>query len=206
VYPPVDTEFFTPGPATEARGEYYFTASRFVPYKRIDLIARAFASMPNRQLIIAGTGPDVEKIRAAAGPNVTLVGRVDRFRLRELLRGARAFLFAAEEDFGIVPVEAQACGTPVIAFGKGGACETVNDDTGVFFLDQTSDAIVDAIERFEARESRESRDTAQMCRRNAERFGEARFRAEMAALVEREWIAFSARLRQPTGEALASSG
>jgi glycosyltransferase involved in cell wall biosynthesis len=151
VYPPVDTEFFTPGPATEARGEYYFTASRFVPYKRIDLIARAFASMPNRQLIIAGTGPDVEKIRAAAGPNVTLVGRVDRFRLRELLRGARAFLFAAEEDFGIVPVEAQACGTPVIAFGKGGACETVNDDTGVFFLDQTSDAIVDAIELFEAR-------------------------------------------------------
>ena len=125
IYPPVDVEFFTPGAGDEALGDYYVTVSRFVPYKRVDMIARAFASLPDRRLVIVGDGPGADKVTAAAGPNVTLVGRASRERVRTLLRGARAFLFAAEEDFGIAPVEAQACGIPVIAYGRGGALETV---------------------------------------------------------------------------------
>jgi glycosyltransferase involved in cell wall biosynthesis len=183
IYPPVDTDFFTPGNIS-TRDDYYITASRFVPYKRIDLIAAAFAKLPDRRLIIVGDGPDAAKIRAAAGPNVSLVGHVDRPRLRDLLRGARAFLFAAEEDFGIAPVEAQACGTPVIAFGRGGSTETViggTDDaraTGVFFHEQTADAIAGAVREFERRAI--SSDT---CRAHAERFSQARFRDDFASFV-----------------------
>jgi len=195
VYPPVDTNFFTPG-SSSRRDAYYVTASRFVPYKRIDLIARAFALLPDRKLIIAGEGPDERKIRAAAGANVELVGRVDRDALRDLLRGARAFLFAAEEDFGIVPVEAQACGTPVIAYGRGGVVETVvaGDEipaerrTGEFFLEQDAAAIADAVRRFESRTIDPG-----ACRVNAERFGEARFRREFEALVARSWASFAHR-------------
>jgi glycosyltransferase involved in cell wall biosynthesis len=182
IYPPVDTDFFTP-PET-SRDDYYITASRFVPYKRIDLIAAAFARLPDRRLIIVGDGPDAAKIRAAAGPNVSLVGHVDRPRLRDLLRGARAFLFAAEEDFGIAPVEAQACGTPVIAFGRGGTTETViaaPDDstaTGVFYYEQTADAIADAVREFERRTI-----SSAVCRANAERFSQTRFRDDFARFV-----------------------
>ena len=194
IYPPVDVDFFTPGPGDPAFGDYYVTVSRFVPYKRIDLIARAFASLPDRRLVIVGDGPDAEKIRAAAGPNVTLVGRASRERVRTLLRGARAFLFAAEEDFGIAPVEAQACGIPVIAYGQGGVLETIRganstEPTGVFFQEHTTDAIARAVRELERRPTAIS-PTA--CRENAERFSEARFRREFAALVEREWQRFAA--------------
>jgi glycosyltransferase involved in cell wall biosynthesis len=184
IYPPVDTEFFTPG-ETKSAAAYYMTASRFVPYKRIDVVARAFRELPDQKLLIVGDGPDAQKIRAAAGPNVELLGHVDRGRLRELLRGARAFVFAAEEDFGIAPVEAQACGTPVIAFGRGGATETVNGDandplrSGVFFHEQTPDAIVQAVRAFE-----QDTISAEACRMNAERFSEDRFRREFAEFVE----------------------
>jgi len=196
VYPPVDTGFFTPGASSEA-GDYYVTASRFVPYKRVDLIARAFSSMPDRRLIVIGDGPDATKVRAAAADNVTLVGHVDRDRLRDLLRGARAFLFAAEEDFGIAPLEAQACGVPVIAFGRGGATETVRGladprPTGVHFAEQSADAIVGAIMEFERASDRITRDA---CRANAEAFSEERFRSGFAAFVEREWAAFAASRR-----------
>jgi glycosyltransferase involved in cell wall biosynthesis len=195
VYPPVDTNFFTPGPSSR-RDVFYVTASRFVPYKRIDLIARAFASLPDRKLIIAGEGPEDAKIRAAAGANVELVGRVGRDELRDLLRGARAFLFAAEEDFGIVPVEAQACGTAVIAYGRGGASETVlagdavpaGQRTGEFFFEQDADAIAAAVRRFES-----STIDPAACRVNAERFGEARFRREFEALVDQSWARFARR-------------
>lgn len=194
VYPPVDVEFFSPG--TDAAGEYYITASRFVPYKRVDLIARAFSLLPDRNLVVVGDGPDAAKVRAAAGPNVEMVGQVSRERLRELLRGARAFVFAAEEDFGIAPLEAQACGVPVIAYGRGGAMETVRGlehaaPTGVHFGQQTAEAIAAAVREFESREfSREA------CRENALRFSESRFRNEMGAFVEREWRAFAQRSSQ----------
>jgi glycosyltransferase involved in cell wall biosynthesis len=183
--PPVDTEFFTPD-ASVAR-DYYLTASRWVPYKRGDLIAAAFRALPDRRLVIAGDGPELPRIRAAAGGNVEFTGKVSRERMRELLRAARAFVFAAEEDFGIVPVEAQACGTPVIAYGRGGARETVRDvadarPTGLFFDMQTSDAIVQAVRRFE---SLATPIDAADCREQARKFANTRFAADYKSFVDR---------------------
>jgi glycosyltransferase involved in cell wall biosynthesis len=189
IYPPVDTDFYTPG--SEPRGDYFLTASRFVPYKKIDTIARAFALLPGERLVIVGDGPDRDKVRVAAGPNVELVGHASRERLRSLLRGARAFIFAADEDFGIAPVEAQACGTPVIAFGRGGATETVvglgdatgRAPTGLFFGEQTPEAIADAVRQFGSVTGGLS---PQSCRGNAERFSESRFRVEMSEFISTE--------------------
>lgn len=189
IHPPVDVDFFTPSEdASEpAARDYYVTASRWVPYKRTDLVVGAFRELRDRRLIVAGSGPDVRRVRAAAGPTVEFVGEVPRDRLRDLLRGARAFVFAAEEDFGILPVEAQACGTPVIAYGRGGSLETVraggaDSATGMFFSDQTAGAIVDAVRRFDTVLRGISADA---CRANALRFSSGRFRAEFAAFVER---------------------
>lgn len=190
IYPPVDTEFFTPG---GTRGDYYLTASRLVQYKRIDLIARAFAALPAQRLLIVGDGPDEAKVRAVAGRNVTMLGRRSREELRDLLRGARAFLFAAEEDFGIAPVEAQACDTPVIAFGRGGACETIHGEahprpTGLFFAEQSPEALAAAVRVFEAEMPTIP---AGRCRENALRFSESRFTVEMRRFVGEEWESFS---------------
>ena len=192
IAPPVDTDFFTPG---GVRGDDYVTASRWVPYKRVDLIVSAFRELPERRLVVVGDGPDAARVHAAAGPNIEFVGEVARERLRELLRGARAFLFAAEEDFGILPLEAQAVGTPVIAFGRGGVLETVRglDDrvpTGVFFVEQTPAAIANAVRRFEADAPRIR---PEACRTNAERFSAARFRREFAAFVAARRAEFAPR-------------
>ena len=116
IYPPVDVERFTPGGPHE---DFYVTASRMVPYKRMNLIVDAFTAMPERQLVVIGDGPEAKRIRAGAGSNVRFLGHQPFEVLRDHLRRARAFVFAAEEDFGIAPLEAQACGTPVIAYGKG---------------------------------------------------------------------------------------
>jgi glycosyltransferase involved in cell wall biosynthesis len=184
IYPPVDVQYFSPEDPAIAprRREYHVTASRWVPYKRVDLIVAAFAQM-RRPLVVVGEGPEDANVRRHARANTTFAGEVSRERLRALLRGARAFVFAAEEDFGILPVEAQACGTPVIAYGRGGALETVSTKeprTGQLFDTQSAEAIADAVERFE-------RDVdafdAVACRLNAERFGIARFRAELRAFV-----------------------
>jgi len=154
IYPPVDISAFA---LCVKKEDFYVTASRMVPYKRMDLIVEAFAAMPDKRLVVIGDGPDMEKIRTKATPNIQLLGYQAFEVLRDHMQRARAFVFAAEEDFGITPVEAQACGTPVIAFGKGGALETVrglgvvNDSpTGVFFDAQTSDAIQSAVKQFEA--------------------------------------------------------
>ena len=184
IYPPVDTGYFT-FPENEMRSDHYVTASRFVQYKRIDLIVRAFAAMPEKKLTVIGDGPDWGKVRRVATPNVTLLGRQSREALRTELRSARAFVFAADEDFGIAPVEAQACGTPVIAYGKGGALETIrglddNEPTGVFFAEQSDAGIQSAVRQFE---SSAGRITALACRANAERFGVARFRSELRQFV-----------------------
>ena len=192
IAPPVDTDFFTPG---GVRGDDYVTASRWVPYKRVDLIVSAFRELPERRLVVVGDGPDAARVHAAAGPNIEFVGEVARERLRELLRGARAFLFAAEEDFGILPLEAQAVGTPVIAFGRGGVLETVRglDDrapTGVFFVEQTPAAIANAVRRFEADAPRIR---PEACRTNAERFSAERFRREFAAFVAARRAEFAPR-------------
>jgi glycosyltransferase involved in cell wall biosynthesis len=175
IHPPVDTEAFTPG---EARQDFYVTASRLVPYKRMDLVVEAFSRMPHRRLVVIGDGPDSARIATKAGPNVRVMGRQPEAVLREHLQQARGFVFAAEEDFGIAPVEALACGTPVIAYGKGGVLETVDglhhrSPTGVFFYQQTAAAIAEAVEQFEREEQRFS---AAACRESALRFGVDRFR------------------------------
>ena len=194
VWPPVDVNGFS---FCRQKDDYYLTASRLVPYKRIDLIAEAFANMPGRRLKVVGEGPEREKIeRIAAGhPNIELLGYQSPARLAELMGAARAFVFAAEEDFGIAPVEAQACGTPVIAYGRGGALETVRagdvpNPTGIHFGEQTVPAVIGAVDRFE-REGGSIR--AEDCRRNAERFSAEHFRESFSALVDREWKAFSER-------------
>lgn len=184
IYPPVDTEYFTPG-LVARNPDTYVTASRFVPYKRVDLIVKAFTRMPNRRLVVIGDGPDDAKVRAAANgaANISFTGRLSRDAVRRELRAARAFVFAAEEDFGIAPVEAQACGTPVIAYGVGGAVETVVERrTGTFFADQSAGAIVAAVERLD---DLGSAITPEACRENALRFSAARFRTEFASWVER---------------------
>lgn len=154
VNPPVDTTLFD----LEAnKDDYYVAAGRFVPFKRIDLVAEAFAAMPDKKLILLGDGPEMEKIKSKAGSNVQFLGFQPPAVVRQYLAKAKAFIFPSEEDFGIVPVEALACGTPVIAYGKGGALETViglNDaaqrpPTGLFFYEQTAASIVQAVQDFE---------------------------------------------------------
>ncbi len=185
IYPPVDTEYFQPGQLA-TREEFYVTASRFVPYKRIDMIASAFRLVADRRLVIIGDGPDAAKVRAAAGPNVELLGRLSQADVRDHLRRAKAFVFAAEEDFGIAPVEAQACGTPVIAFGRGGVTETVcglesSTPTGVFYAEQTAEALAGAVRRFEGLSPTIS---SAACRENALRFAAPLFRSRFRAFVE----------------------
>jgi glycosyltransferase involved in cell wall biosynthesis len=183
IYPPVATEAFTP---VADKDDYYVTVSRLVPYKRVDLIAEAFACMPNRRLLIVGDGPERGKVAAKAGANVVLLGELPFAQMREVLQRARAFVFAAEEDFGIAPVEAQACGLPVIAFGRGGVCETIRglDDpqpTGVFFGEQSVVALVRAVEQYEAAAKRIS---PEACRQNALRFSRRRFQDSFLNLVQ----------------------
>lgn len=202
IYPPVDVDLFTPG---GSRDDFYLTVSRLVPYKRVDLIVEAFSSMPNRRLVVIGDGPELQKIKAKAGANTTILGHQPIEVVRDYLRRARAFVFAAAEDFGIAPIEAQACGTPVVAYGYGGAQETIvapsnmssEDDTagtqppftGVFFGEQTVSALAAAVQHFELI----SRDISEgACRENASRFSAPRFRAEFSAYVDRKWDAFRA--------------
>ena len=150
IHPGIDTSGFYDEYAD--RENYYLAASRFVPYKRIDLIIRAFNELPHLKLRIIGGGPDEEKLRKLAKSNVTFLGVVSDLELKKEMQRSQAFLFAAEEDFGILPVEAQACGTPVIAYGKGGALDSVVPDvTGVFFLEQTVQSLKDAINHFQKR-------------------------------------------------------
>jgi len=187
IYPPVDVDFFTSdrGSLQPARREYFLTGSHWVPYKRIDLIVAAFRGMPQHRLVVTGSGPESSRIRAEAGPNVELVGEASRERLRELMRGARAFVYAAEEDFGIMPVEAQACGTPVIAYGRGGVLESVIHAghlgrTAILFAEQSTASIVAAIGEFEASASDFE---PELCSDNAQRFSATRFDAEFEALM-----------------------
>jgi len=186
IYPPVDTALFRPG--TE-RTDHYVTVSRLMPYKRVDLLVAAFARMPQRQLLVIGSGPQYASLAASAPSNVQMAGHLPAEDVRAHLQRARAFLFASDEDFGIAPVEALACGTPVIALRRGGAAETVTGldsdrPTGVFFEEQSVPAVVAAVDAFEANTNRIS---AEACRRQSERFSAERFRSELAALVGRNW-------------------
>jgi glycosyltransferase involved in cell wall biosynthesis len=182
IYPNVDVENFKIG---QQDGDFYVTASRIVPYKHIPLIINAFKQMPSRTLIVIGAGPLLKECIATAPPNVKVLGYQPDDVLRDHLMRARAFIFAAEEDFGIAPVEAQACGTPVIAFGRGGATETVIDgETGLFFHEQTSEAIVQAVDEFELCRSKFDRNRI---RKNADRFSTSRFCSEFRKFVFQQW-------------------
>jgi glycosyltransferase involved in cell wall biosynthesis len=192
IYPPVDTAAF---PLGQEREEFYLTASRLVPYKRVDVLVDAFAQLPERRLVVVGDGPMLSALRRRAPPNVSLVGYQEAEALGDWMRRARAFLFAGREDFGIALVEAQAAGAPLIAFGRGGAAEIVRalespDPTGVLFDEQTPRAVVQAIRTFE-REA--GRVTPAACRQNALRFGIERFRREFAQFVGDSWRQFSGR-------------
>jgi len=192
IYPPVAAP--VDGEASR-RAATYVTVSQLVPYKRIDLIAHAFASLPERELVIIGEGPERKRLEATLPPNVRLLGSLPDVERDRWLSTARAFVFAAEEDFGIAPVEAQAHGTPVITYDKGGAKETIRglDDarpTGVLFTEQTSAAIVAAICAFEAKAGCISADA---CRENARRFAPERFRRELREFIEARWHERKAR-------------
>lgn len=189
VHPPVDTEYFTPDgdPATDpatgrSASDPYLFVGQLIPYKRPDLAVEAFARMPDRELLVVGSGARERRLRRRAGPNVTFAGRLSGDDLRDAYRSCRALLFPGEEDFGIVPVEAMATGRPVIAYRAGGATETVVEgESGLFFDEQDPGALVDAVERFEERsgEFRPGR-----IRAHAEAFGRERFKERMETLLE----------------------
>jgi chain length determinant protein tyrosine kinase EpsG len=192
IHPPVDVARFA---LRTDKEDFYLTASRMVPYKRMPMIVEAFSRMPDKKLIVIGDGPEMDKVRAAAGPNVSVLGFLGDAALVDHMQRAKAFVFAAEEDFGITPVEAQACGTPVIAFGRGGSLETVRgrghpaQRTGVFFQEQTPEAVIAAVEDFEALPQPIR---PQTCRAHAEQFAPALFRQRFQAAVEQAWARFHA--------------
>lgn len=192
LYPPVRVDSFK---TQEKKEDFYVTVSRLVSYKRVDLIVDAFAAMPGRHLVVIGDGPEASALKQRCPANVTLLGWQPDDVVRQYLQSAKAFIFAAHEDFGISPVEAQACGTPVVAYGVGGAAETVCDvrqpavPTGVLFHEQTVSALVDAVEEFERVSGRIS---AQACRAWAEKFSESAFRQSFTSLVNEAWNCWNA--------------
>jgi glycosyltransferase involved in cell wall biosynthesis len=190
IYPPVDVEAFQ---LKVNKEDFYLASSRLVPYKKIPLIIESFNSMPDKKLIVIGDGPDAKRCKSLAGKNVVFMGYQSTVVLKDHMQRAKAFVFAAEEDFGIIPVEAQACGTPVIAFGKGGAVETIrgqNDQapTGVFFYEQTVESIVAAVSLFDNEYF--AKINPQDCRDNANRFSQQRFRLQFENFVQSKWSEF----------------
>ena len=205
IYPPVDVDQFT---LANNKEDFYLAASRMVPYKKMDLIVEAFSAMPDKKLVVIGDGPDYGKVKVKAGRNVELLGYQSSNVLKDHLQRAKAFIFAAEEDFGILPVEAQACGTPVIAYGKGGSLETVlplrnaelvplkeknspavserrNKEsalaTGIFFNEQTSEALKQAVRLFEINENKFD---GHRIRKYAIKFSIERFKREFKGFVD----------------------
>lgn len=194
IYPPVDLAGLRPG---DGAGGYYLMVNAFAPYKRVDLAVAAFNRL-GRELRIIGTGQEDARLRRLAGPNVRFLGWTSPEDLRQAYAGCRAFVFTAEEDFGITPVEALACGRPVIALGRGGVCETVRPHpefpapgawpgpaaapTGVLYPDQSAEALVEAVRFFEAHE----RDfDPSSTRASVQRFDRPRYLQEFKAFVER---------------------
>ncbi len=183
IYPPVDTDFYTPDAGTQ-REDFYLIISAFAPYKRVDLAIEACNRLQKR-LIVIGSGQDADRLKALAGPTVEFHGWRPDLELRDHLRRCRALLFPGEEDFGIVPVEANACGTPVIAYARGGATETIVPlgqpaATGAWFADQTVDSIAAALEQFERAQA--TLDPAD-ARRQALKFERSRYESELLAYL-----------------------
>ena len=186
IHPNIDISNFE---LCEDKQDYYMTSSRLVAYKKIDMVIEAFSKMPDKKLVVVGGGPNLETYKKLAGPNVTVMGYQPFEVLKERMQHAKAFVFAADEDFGMIPIEAESCGTPVIAFGHGGSLETVSEGkTGLFFKEQTPEAIVDAVKRFESMGDRPF--DYKECRRWAEGFSEERFKREIKEFVEQKYKEF----------------
>jgi glycosyltransferase involved in cell wall biosynthesis len=180
LYPPVDVSSFS---LQENKEDFFLAASRFVPYKKMAMIVEAFTSMPEKKLVVIGDGPELEAAKAVAGPNVTFTGFLPRAEMAGWMQRAKAFVFAAEEDFGIVPVEAMACGTPVIAYRKGGVTESVVDgQTGVFFDEQSIAGVRQGVQAFEERAQTFD---PKIIRARAMEFDAAAFAEKFKALVAR---------------------
>ncbi len=177
IYPPVDTHLFEIG----EKGEFYLIASRMVPYKKMDLAVEAFNQMPDKKLVVIGDGPEMNKIKSIAKANIEIIGHQPFEVLKDKMMRAKAFIFTAEEDFGIVIVEAMACGTPVIAFGKGGASETVIDNkTGILFEEQNVNSLITAVKKFELDENKFNKQTI---RQHSELFSRKVFENKIADYV-----------------------
>jgi glycosyltransferase involved in cell wall biosynthesis len=195
IYPPVDTASFKISESTE---DYFITCSRMVPYKKIDLIVEAF-SKTSKKLIVIGEGPDYNKIKKLATSNIELPGYLEKKEVLNLIKKAKAFIFAAEEDFGIAPIEAQAAGVPVIAYGKGGILETIlgqyasegplkENMTGIFYKTQTIDSLLEAVTYFEENQGQFDK---KIIRKNAQKFSIERFESEFKNTIEMlysKWI------------------
>ncbi|MFC2492278.1 MAG: glycosyltransferase, partial [Campylobacter curvus] len=188
IYPPVDTAKFE---LKERKDDFYLTASRMVPYKKIDLVVDVF-SKSGKRLVVIGDGPDMAKVKSKAAKNIEILGYQNDDVMRETMQKAKAFVFAAEEDFGITPVEAQACGTPVICLGKGGAKETIADMvTGVHFSEQNLPNLLDAVDKFE--KNIEIFEPSKI-RLHALKFSKERFEREIKEFVEEKYKNFKERL------------
>lgn len=183
IYPPVDMD---QAPLPADRDDFYLTVTRLVPYKRADMMIGAFRAMPERKLKVVGAGPAWAALAASAPPNVELLGYQPDAAVRDLMRRCRAFVFAAEEDFGISPVEAQSAGAPVVAYGVGGLAETVcgldsATPTGVLFREQTVAALQAAILEFE---ENSGLIRSEACREQAQRFAPEVFRRAFSTTIE----------------------
>ena len=177
IYPPVDTTRFR---LCTDKDEFYLTASRLVPYKKVKMIVEAFVQNKKR-LIVAGKGPELESIRKIATENITVLGEVNDSEMVTLMQKAKGFIFAAFEDFGIVPVEAMSCGTPVIAYSKGGCEDTVIDGkTGIFFDEQNTVSLNKAIERFEKMDF-----DYEFISEHAKYFNTDRFKEEISTFIKK---------------------
>ncbi len=184
IYPPVAVERFQP---RQQRDDFYLTLARFVPYKRVDLIVAAFARA-GLPLVVIGDGADRKKIQRLATPNIQLLGQQPDEVVADYMARCKAFVFAAAEDFGIAPVEAQAAGAPVIAYGKGGATETIiPGKTGLFFPEQTIESLLEAVTAFEANRYHFNPDDIRL---HAEQFSPERFRQQLTQFIDQKWAIF----------------
>ena len=176
IFPPVDVDSFAPSTEID---DYFLVVSRLAPYKRIDLAVAACTKL-GLPLKIIGSGRDSESLRSIAGPTVEFLGRLEDAQVKHHLARCKALIFPGEEDFGIVPVEAQASGRPVVAYGAGGALETVVEGrTGEFFRNSTVDSLMGALSRFD-----DSRYSPKEMKANAQRFSEAVFTDRFTRFVE----------------------
>ncbi|PSB08913.1 glycosyl transferase [filamentous cyanobacterium CCP2] len=184
IYPPVAVDRFQPH---FQRDEFYFVLSRFVPYKRVDLIVSAFNRL-GLPLVVIGEGSEWKRVKAIAKPNIQFLGHQPDEVVVDYMQRCKAFVYAAAEDFGITLVEAQAAGAPVVAYGKGGAAESViHEKTGILFPEQTVESLVEAIKQFESGAYRFNPD---YLRQNAEKFAPEHFRKKLFQYIEQKWTAF----------------